>query len=254
MNRMAPTLAVKSRASQVTNEEWDLRVELAAAYRLAALNGWVDGVATHISARLPGEETFLINPFGLLFSEVTASNLVKIDIDGNILSETEHPVNAAGFVIHSAVHEARPDVGCVMHLHTDAGVAVSCLDEGLLPLSQSAMLICDQVAYHEYEGVSIDLGERKRLGEHLGQQNLMILRNHGTLTVGETVGQAFCRMAALEKVCAIQVMTLSMGRPIRSVTPESRERSAEFGRGIKNVLLWAALRRDLDRVTTDYMA
>jgi ribulose-5-phosphate 4-epimerase/fuculose-1-phosphate aldolase len=251
---MASSLAVRSRAPQFTPEEWDLRVELAAAYRLAALNGWVDGVATHISARLPGEETFLINPFGLLFQEVTASNLVKIDINGNVLSETEHPVNAAGFVIHSAVHEARPDVGCVMHLHTDEGVAVSCLDEGLLPISQSAMLICDQVAYHEYEGVSIDLGERKRLGQHLGDKDFLILRNHGLLTAGATVGAAFCRMAALQKVCAIQVMTLSMGRPIRSVTPESKERSAEFGRGIKNVLAWAAFRRELDRVTTDYMA
>jgi len=251
---MTSSLAVKSRASQVTREEWDLRVELAAAYRLAALNGWVDGVATHISARLPGEETFLINPFGLLFSEVTASNLVKIDIDGNVLSETEHPVNKAGFVIHSAVHQARQDVGCVMHLHTDDGVAVSCLEEGVMPISQSAMLICDQIAYHEYEGVSFEIGERERLASHLGDRNFLMLRNHGTLTAGETVGQAFCRMAALEKVCAIQVKTLAMGRPIGSVTPESRQRSAEFGLGIKNVLAWAAFRRELDRVTTDYMA
>jgi ribulose-5-phosphate 4-epimerase/fuculose-1-phosphate aldolase len=249
---MAPTLAVRSRASQYTEEEWALRVELAAAYRLAAINRWVDGIATHISARIPGQETFLINPFGLLFSEVTASNLIKLDLEGNILEETEHQVNLPGFVIHSAVHEARPDVGCVMHLHTDEGVAVSCLEEGLMPISQSAMLLCDQVAYHDYEGVSIELDERKRLGEHLGDRDFMILRNHGLLTAGATVGHAFCRMAALQKVCEIQVKTLSMGRPIGAVTPESRQRSSEFGKRITYVLGWKAMRRELDRVTTDY--
>lgn len=250
---MAPSLAVQKRASQFTEEEWNLRVELAAAYRLVALNGWVDGVATHISARLPGEEAFLLNPFGLLFSEVTASNLVKIDIDGNILSESEHPINPTGFVIHSAVHEARPDVGCVMHLHTDEAVAVSCLEEGLLPLNQTAMLICDQLAYHDYEGVSIDQSERERLGAHLGQKNFMMLRNHGPLTTGQTVGQTFCRMAALQRACAIQIKTLSMGRPIQTYAPEARARTAEFGEKITFNFSWTAFKRDLDRITTDYM-
>jgi ribulose-5-phosphate 4-epimerase/fuculose-1-phosphate aldolase len=252
MNKMASLLA--SRAPRFTQEEWDLRCELAAAYRLAALNGWVDGVATHISARIPGEETFLINPFGLLFPEVTASNLVKVDIEGNIVQETEHSINPAGFIIHSAVHEARPDVGCVMHLHTDEGVAVSCLEDGLMPISQSAMLICDEVAYHDYEGVSTDLDERRRLGEHLGEQNFLMLRNHGLLTAGVTVGLAFCRMAALQKACQVQVMALSMGRPIGAVTPESRQRSAEVGKRTTYTITWNALRRGLDRVTTDYMA
>jgi ribulose-5-phosphate 4-epimerase/fuculose-1-phosphate aldolase len=254
MNDMAPSLAVRQRPAQFTQEEWGLRVELAAAYRLTALNGWVDGVATHISARIPGEETFLLNPFGLLFSEVTASNLVKIDIDGNILSESEHSINPTGFVIHSAVHEARPDVGCVIHLHTDEAIAVACLEEGLLPLNQTAMLICDQIAYHDYEGVSVDRAERERLGIHLGQRNFMILRNHGPLTVGATIGQAFCRMAALQRACAIQVKTLAMGRPIHSFAAEARARTAEFGETIKHTLSWAAFRRELDRITTDYMA
>ena len=251
---MAATLAAGNRPSRYSQEEWDLRVELAAAYRLAAMNGWVDGVATHISARIQGRDDFLINPFGLLFQEVTASNLVKVDGDGDIVEETEHSINPAGFIIHSAVHEARPDVGCVMHLHTDEGVAVAALEDGLMPLTQSAMLICDQVAYHEYEGVSVDIEERQRLGEHLGERNFLILRNHGLLTAGATVGHAFCRMAALQKACRVQVMTLAMGQPIRSIRPESRQRTAEVGAAMKYLITWNAWRRELDRVTTDYRA
>jgi ribulose-5-phosphate 4-epimerase/fuculose-1-phosphate aldolase len=253
MNDMAPSFTVRQRPSQFTQEEWGLRVELAAAYRLTALNGWGDGIANHISARIPGEGSFLLNPFGVLFSEITASNLVKIDSDGNILCESEYRINPTGFVIHSAVYEARPDVGCVIHLHTDESIAVACLDEGLLPLNQTAMLICDQIAYHDYEGVSVDRAERARLGVNLGQRNFMILRNHGPLTVGAAIGPAFCRMAALQRACAIQVMTLSMGRPIRSFAAEARTRTSEFGETVTHTLSWAAFRRELDRVTTDYM-
>lgn len=254
MKPMDRSLSARDRAPQFTQQEWDLRVELAAAYRLAAMKGWADGVATHISARIPGQEVFLINPFGLLFEEVTASNLVKLDLEGNVLQETEHSINRAGFVIHSAIHEARPDVGCVMHLHTDEGVAVSALEEGLLPITQSAMLVCDQIAFHDYEGVSVDLEERERLGEHLGDRNFLMLRNHGLLTVGATVGHAFCRMAALQKACRIQVMTLAMGRPVGSVSPEARRRTAEIGGAMKYLVTWKAFRRELDRVTTDYQA
>lgn len=249
---MASNLAVQDRPSRYSQEEWELRIELAAAYRLAAMKGWVDGVATHISARIPGREDFLINPFGLLFSEVTASNLVKVDADGNIVEDTEFGINGPGFIIHSAVHQARPDVGCVMHLHTNEGVAVAALEVGLMPITQTAMLICDQIAYHEYEGVSVDLDERKRLGLHLGEKNLLILRSHGLLTAGEKVGHAFCRMAALQKACEIQVMTLAMGWPIRAVSAESRKVTAKVGAAMTYLITWNAWCRELDRITTDY--
>jgi ribulose-5-phosphate 4-epimerase/fuculose-1-phosphate aldolase len=252
---MTSSIGTVRTASLMTEAEWQTRVDLAAAYRLVAMNGWVDGTATHISARIPGEEAFLLNPYGMLFSEVTASNLVKIDIEGNILRESAYPINPAGFVVHSAVHMARPDAGCVMHLHTDEGIAVSCLAEGLLPLNQTAMLVADFLAYHEYEGVSLEFGERERLGANLGKRNLMILRNHGTLTLGVNVGEAYCRMALLQRACAIQVMILSMGRAIQPTAPEARARSSEVGKRIAvpaTDFMWAAHRRQLDRLTTDY--
>jgi ribulose-5-phosphate 4-epimerase/fuculose-1-phosphate aldolase len=253
---LAPSAATaKQRRSDISSAEWELRQDLAAAYQLCALNGWTDSIANHISARIPGEETFLINPWGLRFEEVTASNLVKIDLEGNILSETEYSINLAGYVIHSAVHEARPDVGCVLHLHTDNGVAVSCLEEGLLPLSQTSMLVTEQVAYHEWEGVAFELGERERLAEHMGDRNYVILYNHGTLTTGKTVGEAFSRMWRLERACAIQLKVLATGRPIKTFDPEAQERTAAVGRrmgGGNTNIEWDAFRRQLDRVTTAY--
>jgi ribulose-5-phosphate 4-epimerase/fuculose-1-phosphate aldolase len=241
-------------ATPISPEEWDIRVDLAACYRLVAHYGWTDSIATHISARIPGEEAFLLNPYGLLFEEVTASNLVKIDLDGNILLPTEHSINPAGFVVHSAVHEARHDVGCVIHLHTDDGVAVSCLEEGLLPLNQTAMLLAHAIGYHDYEGVALDLDERKRLAADLGQHQMMILRNHGTLTVGHNVAEAFLRIYLLERACSIQVRALSMGRPLKAVTAEAIERSAQteaaLGGPVANVA-WEAHKRLLNPVS-DY--
>ncbi|WP_371812978.1 class II aldolase/adducin family protein [Brevundimonas sp. AJA228-03] len=230
-------------------------MNLAACYRLVAYYGWTDSIATHISARIPGEDAFLLNPYGLLFEEVTASNLVKIDLAGNILSPTEHSINPAGFVVHSAVHEARHDIGCVIHLHTDDGVAVSCLEEGLLPLNQTAMLLAHNIAYHDYEGVALDLDERKRLGSDLGLRQMMILRNHGTLTVGHNVAEAFLRMYLLERACSIQVRALSMGRPLKAVTAEAIERSAQtetaLGGPIADVA-WEAHKRLLNAERPDY--
>jgi ribulose-5-phosphate 4-epimerase/fuculose-1-phosphate aldolase len=189
-----------------------LRVDLAACYRLIALNGMDDMHATHISARIPGpEEHFLINPYGLLFSQVTASNLVKIDGDGKILEDTSYSVNPAGFVIHSAVHSARPDALCVIHTHTVPGIAVACMEEGLLPLSQKSMRFYNRLAYHDYEGKAEDLDERARLVADLGTHNAMILRNHGLLACGPTVGRAYKTMMALEKSCQIQLAFMASG-------------------------------------------
>src|SRR6185369_2835014 len=177
--------------------EWQTRVELAACYRLIALHGWDDLIATHISARVPGTRDFLINRLGLTFEEITASNLVRIDLDGNVTDGSDAPINRAGFTIHSAVHQVREDAGCVIHLHTLDGTAVSALEDGLLPLNQIAMLAHGDIAFHEYEGVAFDLAERERLQADLGQSNLMLLRNHGTLAVGRTVGEAYTRMYTL---------------------------------------------------------
>src|SRR5438477_972915 len=184
----------------VTPEEWQARVDLAAAYRLVALFGWDDMIYTHISARLPGpEHHFLINPYGLFFDEITASSLVKIDLEGNVLQETPHFINPAGFTIHSAVHAARDDAHYVMHLHSDQGVAVSAQKEGLLPLSQHALIVLPKLAYHDYEGIALNLDERERLVADLGDKHVMLLRNHGTLSVGQTAADCWTGMFYLER-------------------------------------------------------
>ena len=202
-------------------EELAIRHDLAACYRLVALYGWDDFTGTHISARVPGEEeAFLINPYGMFFDEITASSLIKINLDGEILEPTPHPINPAGFVIHSAIHMARQDAGCVIHLHTPAGMAVSALEEGLLPLSQNAMLVMSELAFHDYEGVATNMEERVRLQRDLGEKNLMFLRNHGTLAVGRTVREAFRSIANLETACATQIAALSMGRKLHFPDPE----------------------------------
>jgi len=233
--------------------EAELRRDLAAAYRLVALFGWDDLVATHISVRLPEPNAFLINPFGMLFDEIRPADLVKVDLDGNVLSPTPWRVNLAGFVIHSAIHAARHDALCAVHLHTPDGVAVSTLEEGLLPLNQTAMLVASDLAFHEYEGVASNLEERARLVADLGEKNAMLLRNHGTLTVGRTVGEAFTTMYYLETACSIQVRALGMGRPLHPVAPEVIATVARFGPmgGLEVVardLVWPALLRKLDRV------
>lgn len=204
----------------MTDAEWRTRVDLAACYRLVARNGWDDLIYTHISATVPGAEgQYLINPFGLGFDEVRASNLVKVDVRGRIIGESPYRVNPTGFTIHGAVHAARPDAHCVMHLHTTAGIAVSMLRCGLLPLSQHAMRFYKNVAYHDYEGVALDPAEEKRLTEDLGQHKAMILHNHGTLTCGVTVAEAYVLMATLEKACVTQLAAMAASKDL-VVPPE----------------------------------
>jgi len=241
---------------RVSAEEWQARVDLAAAYRLVAHYGWDDLIFTHISARVPGpEHHFLINPYGLLFTEITASNLLKVDLDGNLVEPTPYFFNPAGFTIHSAVHAAREDAKCVLHLHTLAGVAVSCQKQGLLPINQTAMLLNDQIAYHEYEGVALLLDERPRLVADLGAKNAMILRNHGTLTVGESVGEAFLAMYFLERACATQIAVLAAGSDLHWPAPEVQDVvRRQAGVGIAQVakLAWDAQRRMLDAKDPSY--
>ncbi|MBV1906406.1 MAG: class II aldolase/adducin family protein [Pseudomonadales bacterium] len=205
-------VALEDIREQISAEEWAVRQDLAAAYRLVSHYGWDDMVFTHLSARVPGPaEHFLLNPFGFLFSEVTASNLVKIDVEGKVVIDSGYGVNTAGFTIHSAVHMARSDASAVMHLHTDSGVAVSCTQEGLLPINQHAMFVYHDLAYHEWEGVALDLGERERLVADLNTKHLMLLRNHGTLALGASVASCFMRMYYLERSCQIQVNANAAG-------------------------------------------
>jgi ribulose-5-phosphate 4-epimerase/fuculose-1-phosphate aldolase len=202
-----PTLEGK-----VGDEEWAIRVDLAAAYRMVAHYGWDDLIFTHLSARIPGpEHHFLLNPYNLMFEEVTASSLIKVDVNGNPVEPTPFITNPAGFTIHSAIHMAREDALAVMHLHTPAGQAVAAHSEGLLPLTQTAMLVRGDVAFHDFEGVAVDLVERERLVADLGTKNAMILRNHGTLAVGKNVGECFVRLYFLERACQAQIMALSAG-------------------------------------------
>lgn len=238
--------------------EWRMRVDLAACYRLVALYGMSDLIFTHISARLPdeqGREVFLINPYGMLFDEITASCLVKVDIDGNSLSATEHPVNRAGFVIHSTLHAARPDVRCVLHAHTRAGVAVSAQAGGLLPISQQATLVLGELAYHDYEGLAVHDDERQRLRDDLGAANYLMLRNHGLLTVGPSIAHAFLGMYLFEAACQIQIAAQAGGEPRRvgqEVLDGVPEALARMGTAHPALLAWPALLRRLDRLMPGY--
>jgi ribulose-5-phosphate 4-epimerase/fuculose-1-phosphate aldolase len=248
---------VGSLKGKVSAEEWQARVDLAALYRLVALHGWDDAVYTHISARIPGpEHHFLINPYGLYFGEISASSLVKIDLDGAILQETPYFINPAGFTIHSAVHAAREDAMFVMHLHTDQGVAVSAQREGLLPLTQHALIVRPMLAYHDYEGIALNLDERERLVADLGDKHVMLLRNHGTLAVGETAGDCWNRMFFLERACKQQIMALSAGRENVLFAPEAAqaEVKAQTSRGIGGGLAWPGALRKLDRELPGYDA
>jgi ribulose-5-phosphate 4-epimerase/fuculose-1-phosphate aldolase len=244
----------------ISDVEAAIRVDLAACYRLVALYGWDDLVFTHISARIPGpEHHFLINPYGLMFEEITASSLVKIDLKGEKVGASPFPVNPAGFTIHSAVHEVREDAGCVMHLHTPDGTAVSTSKEGLLPLNQTAQLVLPDLAYHDYEGVALDLDERPRLQRDLGTKNIMLLHNHGTLTVGRTCGEAFVRMYFLERSCTMQVRTRMLGGVDDDypTAPDVIEKNAELTRSgglsvVAEKLVWPALLRKLDRVNSGF--
>jgi len=248
----------RSVRDQVSAEEWQVRVDLAAVYRLVAYYGWDDQVFTHASARVPGEDgTFLINPFGLLFEEVTASNLVKVDRGGNTVLESDYEANTAGFVIHGGVLGARPDVNCVIHLHTAYGQAVSAQKQGLLPLTQTAMFLNGDVAYHDFEGTATDLEERQRLAADLGDKNCLILRNHGTLTVGTHMADAFSRIYFLERACKSQILAQSGGVDLTTPSEEAVMRSASLaqgglGQGYAERLTWPALIRKMDRLDAGY--
>ncbi len=244
--------------ARVSAAEWQARVELAALYRLVALHGWDDMIFTHISMRAPGPERhFLINPYGLMFDEMTASSLVKVDLDGAVIdAEPGRFINPAGFTIHSAIHAARPDAHCVIHLHTNAGAAVSAQAEGLLPLTQTSLIALPNVAYHDYEGIALDLDERSRIVADLGDRRLMILRNHGTLSTGSSAAEAWLGIYFLEQACAQQVLALSAGRDRLLEAPASAQAEVrqQIGSSMGMVagLAWPGLLRKLDRALPGY--
>jgi ribulose-5-phosphate 4-epimerase/fuculose-1-phosphate aldolase len=255
------TAAVPSLKGQVSDEEWKLRVDLAALYRLVALNRWDSGIATHISIRVPGpEHHFLINPFGWFFEEITASSLVKIDLDGKIVQDTPYRVNPAGFVIHSAIHMAREDAACVIHLHTDEGIAVASQKEGMLPITQFCAISRERLAYHDFEGVALNLGERERLVADLGDKTIMLLRNHGTLAVGWSAAEAWSRMFILEKACRQQILTLTAGRdgvlPVPQAAIDMMREQFKDGKISREgaELAWPAYLRRLNRNLPGYDA
>jgi len=251
------SVEIPSLKGKVSDEEWAIRVDLACAYRMVAHYGWDDLIFTHLSARIPGpEHHFLLNPYNLMFEEVTGSSLVKVDVQGNPVEPTPFITNPAGFTIHSAIHMAREDAHAVMHLHTPAGQAVSAHSDGLLPLTQTAMLIRGQVAFHEYEGVAVDLSERERLVADLGQKNAMILRNHGTLAVGKNIGECFIRLYYLERACQAQIMALSAGDNLNTPpqgSPEITAQQGEVGLPLAaNLLAWPALKRKAYRMDPSF--
>ena len=257
--KMPSTDDVASVKDKVSAEEWAVREDLAATYRLVAMHGWDDMIFTHISARVPGpEHHFLINPYGLMFDEITASSLVKVDLDGNQLTKSDYSINPAGFTIHSAIHEVREDAGCVLHLHTPDGTAVASCMEGLLPLNQTAQLVTHDLAYHDYEGIALDHDERPRLQRDLGSKNHMLLRNHGTLTVGRSVASAFERMFHLERACTMQVRTRMLGPtayPVEQAVIEKNEKvvsNPDRAELRSTTLVWPPLLRKLDRLDPSY--
>jgi len=250
---------VKSVREQVSAEEWDARVNLAACYRLTAMHDMTELIANHISCRVPGEPNhFLINPYGMLYEEIDASCLIKVDVDGNVLfNASDYNVNAAGFVIHSAIHMARHDVDCVAHTHTPAGMAVSAMECGLLPLAQTSMRFV-HIAYHDFEGIADDIGERERLVRDLGDHEAMILRNHGLLVVGHTIASAFNTLFRLERACQVPVMALSCNTKLTIPATDILEKTFDKVRprvdrpNRNGDLAWPALLRKLDRVDPSY--
>ncbi len=251
---------ILSLEDKVSADEWQTRVDLAAAYRLVAHFHWDDLVFTHITARIPGTEHYLINPYGLMFDEITASSLVRIGLDGNVLQETPFPINPAGFVIHSAVHAARHDVQCVMHTHTLNGVAVSAQKRGVLPISQQSIFVLASLGYHGYEGVALRDDEKPRLVSDLGDKTFLMLRNHGLLTVGASIAAAFQAMYLFEATCTIQVRaqaggTLASGDLVEvpaEIIATAGEQSRAVTRGAGAGLVWPGLLRRLDRVDDSY--
>ena len=249
------------RADHISDAEWDVRVNLAAAYRLIDLNGWSDGIGTHVSARVPGPENhFLLNPYGMLFDEITASCLIKVDLDGNAIDDSEYQVNPAGFTIHSAVHMSNHDLACVMHTHTTAGTSVATQKGGLLPINQHALAVTYTTGYHDYEGPATDHDERARIVEDLGDNKILILRNHGLLTVGRTIGEAFVWMFRAERACRMQLAFQQTGAELYPISEEVQKISIERGRQFNSgnghrptgKLEWPAWLRKLDRIDASY--
>jgi len=250
-----------SHPADVSETEWRVRGDLAALYRLVAHHRWTDFVYTHISARLPGpDHHFLINKYGVNFHEMRASDLVRIDLDGNVVEtsgKSSRDVNAAGFTIHSAIHMARPDLLCVVHTHSTAGIAVSAMTEGLLPLSQHAMKFYNRIAYHDYEGVALDLGERERLVRDLGRHKTMIMRNHGLLAAGTSIAEAFHQLYMLERACAAQVAALSCGRALTIPPHDVCQHASDQFKSFEDdeahyAMLWGAALRLIEDGTPDY--
>jgi ribulose-5-phosphate 4-epimerase/fuculose-1-phosphate aldolase len=249
--------SLSSVRTQVSAAEWEQRVHLAACYRLVALYGWDDLIFTHISARVPGPgHHFLINPYGMLFEEITASSLVKVDLEGNKVMDAPYDINPAGFVIHSAVHAAREDAHCVLHLHSLNGIAVSAQRGGILPISQHSIFVLSSLAYHDYEGPALNDDEKPRLVRDLGDNRFLMLRNHGLLTVGHTVAEAFVAMYLFETSCMIQVRAQASGNELIGIGPSIIEGAgaqwAQVTKGSGGGLAWPALLRKLDRLDPAY--
>jgi ribulose-5-phosphate 4-epimerase/fuculose-1-phosphate aldolase len=254
----AVTEVASSLRNKLTTEEWAVRVDLAACYRLVAHFGWDDLVFTHISARVPGTHDFLINPYGLMFDEVTASNLVRVNLEGAKTLESPYEINPAGYTIHSAVHAAREDANCVLHLHTMAGIAVSCQKAGLLAISQQASIVVQSLAYHEYEGIALNPQEKARLQDHLGTSRHLMLRNHGLLTVGSSIADAFLAMYTFQRACEIQIMAQGTGTELVPISQAVLDTVPGYlkavMRGAGSGLAWPALLRRLDKVAPGYDA
>ncbi len=253
----AERLEIPSVRHRVSAEEWQVRVDLAACYRLVAAFGWSDLVFTHITARVPGgDHEFLINPYGLSFDEVTASSLVKIDLHGHKLDDSPFDVNPAGFTIHSAIHEARDDAHCVLHTHTVNGCAVAAQEAGVLPISQASIFVLNSLAYHDYEGVALNDDEKPRLVADFGDKTYLMLRNHGLLTVGRSIADAFLSMYNFESACAIQVRALAGGTPLRSIDgpiiENAMKQARQVTKGQYGALAWPALLRKLERSDPGY--
>lgn len=256
----AQTLPVLNVQNLVSAEEWQARVDLAACYRLVAAYGWDDLIFTHISAKVPGTEDFLINPYGLMFSEITASSLVKVDLTGNKLMDSPYDINPAGYTIHSAVHEARHDANCVLHTHTASGVAVAAQRNGILPISQQSLFVLSSLAYHDYEGVALNHEEKVRLQADLGDANFMMLRNHGLMVCANSVPEAFLSMFTFQRACDIQVLAQSGGSELIPIPQQILDGAKAMMKGVTKTskssgggaLAWPALLRKLDRQDPSY--
>ena len=254
---MTQPLSSASIRDRVTPEEWDQRVALAATYRLVARFGWDDLIFTHLSARVPGSDhNYLINPYGMTFDEITASSLVKVDLDGNKVLESSYDINPAGFTIHSAIHAAREDANCVLHVHSVNGTAVSAQEGGVLPVSQQSIFVLASLAYHDYEGVALREDEKARLVRDLGEKNFFMLRNHGLITVAGDVPDAFLLMYTFESACMIQLRAQAGGGKLVAVDPQiiatAQQQAATVTAAAGGALAWPALLRKLDRIDPSY--